>query len=115
MPEIFERDFGWRGLGSYLDRFLAVHALIFEGWGGSPGFGFGEGDQVCVARRQAAGRIGLGRFALYGQFNGGAVHFVLVALTVLLGLAIYGYNPVRGMMVRKNNSFCAVIAASHFS
>ncbi len=41
------------------------------------------------------------RFALYGQFNGAAVLFVLVTLAVLLGLAIYGYNPARGMMSRK--------------
>ncbi|MCH8999375.1 MAG: ABC transporter permease [Proteobacteria bacterium] len=41
------------------------------------------------------------RFALYGRFNGEAVLFVLITLGVLLGLAIYGYNPVRGMMSRK--------------
>jgi ABC-2 type transport system permease protein len=41
------------------------------------------------------------RFALYGQFNGEAVLIVLITLGVLLGLAIYGYNPARGMMSRK--------------
>ena len=41
------------------------------------------------------------RFALYGQFNGAAVLFVLTTLAVLLGLAIYGYNPARGMMSRE--------------
>ena len=41
------------------------------------------------------------RFALYGQFNGGAVLMVLLTLGVLLALAIYGYNPARGMMSRK--------------
>ncbi|MEE8499019.1 MAG: multidrug ABC transporter permease, partial [Kiloniellales bacterium] len=41
------------------------------------------------------------RFALYGQFNGEAVVFVLITLGVLLGLAITGYNPARGMMSRK--------------
>ena len=41
------------------------------------------------------------RFALYGRFNGEAVLVVLITLGVLLGLAIYGYNPARGMMSRK--------------
>jgi ABC-2 type transport system permease protein len=43
------------------------------------------------------------RFALYGEFNGAAVLFVLATLAVLLGLAIYGYNPARGMMSRKGD------------
>jgi len=41
------------------------------------------------------------RFALYGQFNGAAVLLVLLTLGILLALAIYGYNPARGMMSRK--------------
>ena len=41
------------------------------------------------------------RFALYGQFNGGAALYVVASLAVLLALAIYGYNPARGMMSRR--------------
>lgn len=41
------------------------------------------------------------RFALYGQFNGYAFAYTLVALIVFMTLAIIGYNPSRGMMVRK--------------
>ena len=42
------------------------------------------------------------RFALYERFNVEAAVYTLVTLCVLLTLAIYGYNPVRGMMSRKD-------------
>ncbi len=41
------------------------------------------------------------RFSLYGQFNGEALGWTVLALVVFLSLAIYGYNPARGMMPRK--------------
>ncbi len=43
------------------------------------------------------------RFALYGQFNGAAAFYTVATLAVLLGLAVYGYNPARGMMSRKGD------------
>ncbi len=42
------------------------------------------------------------RFALYERFNGEAAVYTLVTFCVLLALAIYGYNPARGMMSRKD-------------
>ncbi len=44
------------------------------------------------------------RFALYERFNVEAAVYTLVTLCVLLALAIYGYNPVRGMMSRKGGA-----------
>ncbi|MFQ5783314.1 MAG: ABC transporter permease [Alphaproteobacteria bacterium] len=41
------------------------------------------------------------RYALYGQLNAPALGWTVLALAVFLGLAIYGYNPARGMMPRK--------------
>ena len=41
------------------------------------------------------------RFALYGQLNFEATGIVVATTAVLLGLAILGYNPARGMMDRK--------------
>ena len=41
------------------------------------------------------------RFSLYMEFNGTALLIVLVALALFLALAIYGYNPARGVMQRK--------------
>jgi ABC-2 type transport system permease protein len=41
------------------------------------------------------------RFSLYMEFNGEALLIVLFALAVFLALAIYGYNPARGVMQRK--------------
>lgn len=41
------------------------------------------------------------RFALYERFNTEATSIALVTAGVLLGLAILGYNPARGMMARK--------------
>ena len=45
------------------------------------------------------------RSALHGRFNVEAVLFVLMTFGVLLGLAICGCNPARGMMSRKNKFF----------
>jgi len=39
------------------------------------------------------------RFALYGQFNGIALVWVLAALAVFLGASIWGYNPARGKII----------------
>jgi ABC-2 type transport system permease protein len=41
------------------------------------------------------------RFSLYARFNGEALLIVVVALAVFLALAVYGYNPARGVMQRK--------------
>ncbi|PWE32552.1 multidrug ABC transporter permease [Maritimibacter sp. 55A14] len=41
------------------------------------------------------------RFALYGQFNGMALVWTLLAACVFLGLAIRGYDPGRGLVRRK--------------
>jgi len=41
------------------------------------------------------------RFALYGQINLESVLFAVAAAMVFLGLAIWGYNPSKGMMNRK--------------
>ena len=41
------------------------------------------------------------RFALYGELNGYAFAYVAAALALFLGLAIYGYDPARGLIARK--------------
>jgi ABC-2 type transport system permease protein len=41
------------------------------------------------------------RFALYGQFNQQACLYTLVAFVVFMAAAIVGYNPSKGMMVKK--------------
>ncbi len=41
------------------------------------------------------------RFALYGEFNGAALVWVLLAFVVFLGLSILGYDPARGIVRRK--------------
>jgi ABC-2 type transport system permease protein len=41
------------------------------------------------------------RFALYGRFNAEAAAVVLGALIVFMALAIYGYDPARGLIARK--------------
>jgi ABC-2 type transport system permease protein len=45
--------------------------------------------------------VELVRFALYEQFNGEACAVVVGALIVFMGLAILGYDPGRGLMVRR--------------
>jgi ABC-2 type transport system permease protein len=42
------------------------------------------------------------RFALYGQFNPQATIVTLACTIVLITLAIWGYDPARGMMSRKS-------------
>ena len=41
------------------------------------------------------------RFALYGQFNQQALLYTLGSLLLFLAVAIWGYNPSKGMMKRK--------------
>lgn len=41
------------------------------------------------------------RFALYGQLNVTSLLYVLGCLIVFLGLAIYGYDPSRGLIARR--------------
>ncbi|TAN50594.1 MAG: multidrug ABC transporter permease [Methylococcaceae bacterium] len=41
------------------------------------------------------------RFALYGQLNTYAALYTTAALLVFLGLAIWGYNPSKGLIQRK--------------
>lgn len=41
------------------------------------------------------------RFALYGQFNGPALGWTALAALILLGLAVRGYDPARGLIRRK--------------
>ncbi|BBL70078.1 ABC transporter permease [Methylogaea oryzae] len=41
------------------------------------------------------------RFALYGQFNAYATAYTAVALLLFLALAVWGYNPSKGMMPKK--------------
>jgi len=44
------------------------------------------------------------RFALYGHLNGLSLLYVAAALVVFLGLAIYGYDPARGLIQRKGRT-----------
>lgn len=41
------------------------------------------------------------RFAFYGQFNQFAFCYVLIAFLIFISAAIWGYNPSKGMMVKK--------------
>ncbi|ORU91963.1 MAG: multidrug ABC transporter permease [Cycloclasticus sp. symbiont of Bathymodiolus heckerae] len=41
------------------------------------------------------------RFALYGQFNLHAFVYTLAAFVVFMAVAVWGYNPSKGMMVKK--------------
>ena len=41
------------------------------------------------------------RFALYGEFNPESFLYVLACLVAFMGLAIYGYNPARGLIARR--------------
>jgi len=41
------------------------------------------------------------RFALYGQFNVEAAIVVIASLLLFMALAIYGYDPARGLIARK--------------
>ncbi|WP_290650351.1 ABC transporter permease [Aquisalimonas sp.] len=44
------------------------------------------------------------RFALYEQLNGDAALITIAVTIVLVGFAILGYNPARGMMARKTGA-----------
>jgi len=41
------------------------------------------------------------RFALYGQFNGFAFTYTFVAFCIFMLVAVLGYNPSKGMMMKK--------------
>lgn len=41
------------------------------------------------------------RFALYAEVNGPALGWTLLALTVFMALALWGYDPARGLIRRK--------------
>ncbi len=41
------------------------------------------------------------RFAWYGQFNQSAFIYTLVAFIIFMSAAIFGYNPSKGMMMKK--------------
>jgi ABC-2 type transport system permease protein len=41
------------------------------------------------------------RFAMYGQFNGHAFLYTLSAFVFFMTVAVWGYNPSKGMMVKK--------------
>jgi ABC-2 type transport system permease protein len=45
--------------------------------------------------------IELIRFAFYGQFNKSAFIYTLIAFVFFMLLAIWGYNPSKGMMIKK--------------
>jgi ABC-2 type transport system permease protein len=45
--------------------------------------------------------VELVRFALYGQFNAVSAAVVLLSLVVFMALAVYGYDPARGLIARK--------------
>ena len=56
--------------------------------------------QICVFN-PFTHAIELIRFALYGQFNTAAAVVVIAVLIVFMSLAVYAYNPARGMVSRK--------------
>ncbi|NSX56228.1 ABC transporter permease [Parasulfitobacter algicola] len=41
------------------------------------------------------------RFALYGQFNATALGWTVLAVTAFMALALWGYDPARGLIRRK--------------
>ena len=57
--------------------------------------------QICAVN-PFTHAVELIRFALYGQLNGFALAAVAAALALFLGLAIYGYDPARGLVARKD-------------
>ena len=56
--------------------------------------------QICVLN-PFTHATELVRFALYGQFNTAAAVVVIAVLIVFMSLAVYAYNPARGMVYRK--------------
>jgi ABC-2 type transport system permease protein len=41
------------------------------------------------------------RFALYGQINGAAIGWTTLALALFMALALWGYDPARGLISRR--------------
>ena len=56
--------------------------------------------QICAVN-PFTHAVELIRFALYGQVNPTALLWVLGCLVLFLGLAIYGYDPARGLIARR--------------
>ena len=56
--------------------------------------------QICAAN-PFTHAVELIRFALYGQINGQALLIVVGFTAVFMGLAIYGYDPARGLIARR--------------
>ncbi len=56
--------------------------------------------QICAVNPFTHG-VELIRFALYGQINLAALGWTCLALAVFLGLALWGYDPARGLIRRK--------------
>ena len=56
--------------------------------------------QIC-AFNPFTHAVELIRFALYGQVNWYSLAYVLASLALFLGLAIYGYDPGRGLVARR--------------
>ena len=56
--------------------------------------------QICQAN-PFTHAVELIRFGLYAQFNLVALLVVLACTVVFMGLAIYGYDPGRGLMARR--------------
>ena len=48
--------------------------------------------------------IELIRFALYNQMNWESFAYTLIATIIFLALAVYGYDPSRGIITRKKVS-----------
>lgn len=44
------------------------------------------------------------RFAMYGQFNGYAFVYTLVAFVIFMTVAVWGYNPSKGMEVKNGRT-----------
>ncbi len=56
--------------------------------------------RICAAN-PFTHAVELIRFALYGQLNGQALLVVAGCTLVFMGLAIYGYDPARGLIARR--------------
>ncbi len=61
-----------------------------------------SGLSFAFGRKRALEDVGLTLGAR--QFNGAAALYAVATLAVLLALALYGYNPSRGMMSRKGGA-----------
>ncbi|MFQ5775075.1 MAG: ABC transporter permease [Kiloniellaceae bacterium] len=56
--------------------------------------------QICAAN-PFTHAVELIRFALYGQVNLQALLVVVLCTVLFMGLAVYGYDPARGLMARR--------------